>query len=274
MISICYKTFDHGKSLLIEHGITMSETKINMIYTGTSGLVLPLPNKRSFPPEMQNKSRLEIYSSIFNSIEINSCFYKVPQASTVQKWAAAVPDNFRFTFKLWRDITHNKGLAFNADDIGFFMEVIGYAGEKKGCLLIQLPPGTSIASIDQLERLLIGVKQADQSQQWKVALEFRNRSWYNDEVYGLAARYKAGIVLHDMPSSGTGTLETPEDYVYLRFHGPNGGYKGSYADDFLYEYAQYIKEWHNEGKTVYVYFNNTMGDAVKNLATLNGFIYR
>ncbi|GAC1312304.1 MAG: DUF72 domain-containing protein [Mucilaginibacter sp.] len=250
----------------------MSTRNSNGIYTGTSGLVLPLPNRRSFPVEMQNKSRLEIYSSIFNSIEINSCFYKVPMASTVEKWAASVPDDFKFTFKLWRQITHNKELIFNPADIDLFMQTIAHAGDKKGCLLIQFPPSTMIVSIGQLEKLLTGVKHADESNEWKVVVEFRNRSWYEDEVYDLLAQYHTGVVLHDMPSSAITLLETSVDYVYLRFHGPNGGYRGSYNDDFLYEYAQYIKEWNNDGKEVYVYFNNTMGDAVKNLTTLNKYI--
>jgi uncharacterized protein YecE (DUF72 family) len=250
----------------------MNTEKRDNIYTGTSGLVLPLPNRRSFPAEMQNKSRLEIYSSIFNSIEINSCFYKVPMESTVQKWAASVPGNFKFTFKLWRQITHNKELIFNPEEIELFMQTIAYAGEKKGCLLIQFPPSITIANIGQLERLLIGVKHADAAHEWKIVVEFRNRSWYEDEVYDLLAQYHTGLVLHDMPSSAITLLETSVDHVYLRFHGPNGGYRGSYTDDFLYEYAQYIKEWSSDGKTVYVYFNNTMGEAVKNLMTLNKYI--
>ncbi|MDB5131739.1 MAG: hypothetical protein JWR02_1488 [Mucilaginibacter sp.] len=250
----------------------MNQEKTDNIYTGTSGLVLPLPNRRSFPPEMQNKSRLEIYSSIFNSIEINSCFYKVPMASTVEKWAASVPHGFKFTFKLWRQITHNKGLVFNSEEIEFFMQTIAYAGEKKGCLLIQFPPSITIANMGQLEKLLMDVKRADAAHEWKVVVEFRNRSWYEDEVYDLLTQYHTGLVLHDMPSSAITLLETSVDYVYLRFHGPNGGYRGNYTDDFLYEYAQYIKEWRNDGKTVYVYFNNTMGEAVKNLMTLNKYI--
>jgi uncharacterized protein YecE (DUF72 family) len=63
-----------------------------------------------------------------------------------------------------------------------------------------------------------------------------------------------------------------DDVVYVRFHGPNGGYRGSYTDDFLYEYAQYIKEWMAEGKDIYAYFNNTMGDAINNLVTLKSFL--
>jgi uncharacterized protein YecE (DUF72 family) len=60
--------------------------------------------------------------------------------------------------------------------------------------------------------------------------------------------------------------------MYLRFHGPGGNYRGSYSDDILSEYASYIMEWRAEGKTVFVYFNNTMGDAYNNLVTLNKFV--
>lgn len=242
------------------------------IYTGTSGLVLPLPNRRSFPSEFHDKSRLEIYASLFNSVEINSSFYKVPMASTVQKWAALVPENFKFTFKLWREITHNKELAFNPADIERFMQVISHAGNKSGCLLIQFPPSISIANARRLEKLLISVKQSDPAHKWNVVVEFRNKSWYHDDVYQIVDQYNCGIVLHDMPASGISFLDCGVDFTYLRFHGPAGGYRGSYTDDFLYEYAQYIREWHNEGKDVYVYFNNTMGDAVKNLTTLNSYI--
>src|SRR5579872_372003 len=138
----------------------MNAGNSNKIYTGTSGPVLPLPNRRSFPPEMQNKSRLEIYSSLFNSIEINSCFYKVPMAATVQKWAASVPADFKFTFKLWRQVTHNKELVFDPDDIGLFMQTIAFAGAKKGCLLIQFPPSITVSKIAEFEKLLFTVKQA------------------------------------------------------------------------------------------------------------------
>src|ERR1700744_2308217 len=109
-------------------------------FAGTSGLGLPVPNKSHYPAEFTNKSRLCYYASLFNSIEVNSSFYKIPQAKTIRKWAADVPDGFRFTFKLWRGITHQKELLFDPADIGRFMEAIDAAGNHKGCLLVQLPP--------------------------------------------------------------------------------------------------------------------------------------
>src|SRR4051812_27357074 len=87
-----------------------------LFYSGTSNIVLPIP-KKSFPPEFSDKSRLEYYAHLFTSIEVNSCFYKTPQASTVAKWAAMVPPDFKFTFKLSKAITHVKDLEFNEDDI-------------------------------------------------------------------------------------------------------------------------------------------------------------
>jgi len=241
-------------------------------YSGTSGLVLPVPNKVSYPPDFQDKTRLIYYGSLFNSIEVNSSFYKLPQGKTVAKWASEVPDNFKFTYKLWQDITHQKGLSFNPDDVTRFMQVINQAGDKKGSLLVQFPPSIKSDSIPQLQNLLSTIRQNDEEQQWDIAIEFRHKSWYTDKTYQLLDQYQMGMVIHDLPASASPLEILDRDFIYLRFHGPNGGYRGSYNDDFLSEYATYITEWLADDKTVYAYFNNTMGDAVHNLATLNNYV--
>ena len=235
------------------------------IYLGTSGLQLPIP-KRDFPAGFAEKSRLNFYASLFNTIEINSSFYKIPQAATLSRWAADVPDGFRFTFKLWKGITHQKGLEFNPDDVARFMEVIDHISQRKGCLLVQFPPSLAINAINQLEKLL-----ASLGTDWPLAVEFRNRSWYTGQTYDLLGRFNAFMVLQDIPASASPLLPLSDEFVYLRFHGLGGKYRGCYPDDFLYEYAMYINEWAGEGKIIYAYFNNTMGDALKNLATLKRF---
>ena len=240
-------------------------------YSGTSNIVLPVPNKSLFPEQYQDKTRLTYYASLFNSLEVNSSFYKIPMARTVEKWASEVPDDFRFTFKLWQGITHNKKLAFNPEDIARFFQVISAAGDKKGCLLVQFPPGTAYHP-ERLENLLVHLQNADPGNAWKITLEFRHKSWYNDTIYELLTNYGMGVVIHDLPASASPLTETNAPFVYLRFHGPEGGYRGSYADDVLSEYASYIKEWQADGKTVFVYFNNTMGAAVHNLITLNELV--
>lgn len=240
-------------------------------YSGLSGLQLPIP-KYLFPPPYENVSRLTYYATFFNSIEFNSSFYKIPRAVTVAKWAASVPDNFRFTFKLWKGITHNKGLDFNEEDVHAFFDAINAVNEKKGCLLIQFPPSLGKVYLGQLEHLLRCIKEVNAANAWKVAVEFRNTSWYEEEVYDLLDYYKAAMVIQDIPKSATPFLNHKSDFMYLRFHGPSGNYRESYTEDFLREYASLLQEWMEEGKTVYVYFNNTRGDAFDNLLSLNGLI--
>jgi uncharacterized protein YecE (DUF72 family) len=242
---------------------------IRNYYAGTSGLVLPVPNKTYFPEEFKLKSRLNYYASLFNSIEINSSFYKIPQARTIAKWAEDVPSDFRFTFKLWRGITHGKGLLFDPLDIKHFMEVISAAGPRKGCLLIQFPPSTRAHCIVQLQQLIGRIREADPDSMWTPALEFRHRSWYTDHLWRFAEENRLTIVLHDIPVSATPLDYAADETVYLRLHGPDGRYSGSYSDEVLLEYSALIGEWLEEGKTVYVYFNNTIGDAVQNLMKLN-----
>jgi uncharacterized protein YecE (DUF72 family) len=241
-------------------------------YAGTSGLVLPMP-RYLFPPEFQEKSRLEYYASVFNSIEINSSFYKVPQAATVARWASSVPDTFTFTYKLWREITHVKELDFHRADVLNFMKVIEFAGERKGCLLVQFPPKLTIQHIGRLVHLLETIRAADPENKWKTAVEFRNASWYHKDVYTILKKLKMVVVKHDIRASFTPELPSDLSFAYYRFHGPEGNYRGSYTEDVLHEHAGYIKELIKKKKTVFVYFNNTAGDALKNLETLKNFIH-
>ena len=109
-------------------------------FGGTSGLQIDQP-KRDFLPEHSHLSRLGYYALQENSIEINSSFYKVPQAKTLNRWAGEASAGFRFTFKLWKEITHRKDLLFRAEDVHRFMEVIQLPQIQQGCLLVQFPPG-------------------------------------------------------------------------------------------------------------------------------------
>jgi uncharacterized protein YecE (DUF72 family) len=232
-------------------------------FGGTSGLQIDRP-KRDFPSQYNNLSRLSYYALQENSIEINSSFYKVPQTKTVIRWAAEVPPDFRFTFKLWKEITHQKNLLFQSEDVHRFMATICLPGRQQGCLLVQFPPSLQVAGFNQLKELLRILK----GYTWPIAIEFRHPSWYKEEVFGLLNKHGAAMVLQDMPKSATPIEITANKLVYMRFHGPSGNYKGSYSESLLREYASYISEWQQEGKTVYVYFNNTAGAALQNLRFL------
>ena len=250
----------------------MQNTRPPLYYSGTSGLLLPVPNKLFYPEEFKGKSRLCFYGSLMNSIEVNSSFYKVPMASTVAKWATDVPEDFKFTFKLSREITHNKGLAFDPAAVKRFVNVIDMVGGKKGSLLVQFPASVRIAQFRQLELLINVLQDSDPGRGWDIALEFRHTSLYHNEVYRLLNEHGMGMVIQDKPPAITPMLDTALPFVYLRFHGPGGSYRGSYEDDVLSEYSGYIRDWMSEGKTVYTYFNNTMGAAVANLFTLRSLV--
>ncbi len=241
-------------------------------FSGTSGILLPYKNRSFYPKHLEGKSRLAVYSLLFNSLEVNSSFYKIPREETVRRWSEETADSFRFTFKLWKGITHEKELRFDPQDVVRFLSVIDGVGQKKGCLLIQLPPSCKFTSIGKLTALLDCISQDQRSEAWKVCIEFRNDSWYREETLTLLKSYGMHVVIHDKDTRGMRLQYTDTEIIYMRLHGPDGDYRGNYSDSVLREYSTYINSWIAEEKEVYVYFNNTIGSALANLNTLTEYI--
>ncbi len=249
----------------------MKEQTKGILRIGTSGIALA-GSKATFPAAFQLKSRLNYYSSLFNTLEVNSTFYKIPMLSTFEKWTNEVSEKFQFTVKLWREITHVKELRFDPNNIDPFLKAADYIGNKKGCLLVQFPGSITAEYNDQVGQLLQRLQQADTKNQWRKAIEFRSVTWYNNETYKLLERYDAELVLHDMPKSKNLDVNEAANFVYYRFHGPKGDYRGSYSNDFLEEQSEKIRRWLSAGKDVYAYFNNTMGNAYENAMSLKEMV--
>src|SRR4026208_1699779 len=169
---------------------------IGKIRIGTSNGSMP-GNKVTFPPAYQTKSRLHYYSTLFNTIEVNSCFYKTPLRSTYEKWVNDVPDDFQFTLKLSKEISHAKELNFGLDCMDNFLQSAKGTGNKKGCLLIQFPGKINLEHFNQVERILAELRTIDPAGEWRMAVEFRNESWYTGETTELLNVYEATMVLHD-----------------------------------------------------------------------------
>ena len=241
------------------------------LFMGTSGLVLPYKNRQAYPAKFEGWSRLAVYAALTNSLEVNSIFYKLPRESTVEQWRVSVPDDFRFTFKLWKQITHSKGLQFDPADVTKFFTVIAGAKDKKGCILVQFPASVKPVLFKKVTLLLSCVQEANHVG-WPIAVEFRNTGWYKEPTYDLLNEHGATMVVHDKAGSASPQADLEAGHIYLRFHGPDGNYKGSYDQGLLYEYAGYIANWLNAGKAVYVYFNNILGGALENLRVLRKFI--
>jgi uncharacterized protein YecE (DUF72 family) len=193
--------------------------------------------------------------------------------STYRRWALDVPGDFQFSLKLSREITHARNLEGDSASLVKFMQATAGTGNKKGCLLIQFPGAISLDYFDKVELILQEIELCDESwHQWRKAVEFRNPSWYIGETYELLNQYHAVAVLHDFRKAKLSEISGKEDFVYMRFHGPRGDYRDSYDNCFLQSKAMQIKEWLDEGKDVYAYFNNTIGNAFDNAISLKGMM--
>ncbi|HEY8940194.1 MAG TPA: DUF72 domain-containing protein [Cellvibrio sp.] len=242
-----------------------------MIYIGTSGIVLPV-TKENFLNELKSATRLQYYSTLFNSLEINSSFYKTPQPQTFSKWEHEVDADFRFTVKMSRDITHSKKLDFNPEDLNRFMRAVNHMEQKKGALLVQFPASITADYFLKVEELIKQTQSLQGASTWDIAVEVRHNSWYNPATCDLFMRHGASMVFHDMPGSKTPLDQPVTTILYLRFHGPAGDYKGNYNLDDIGKYIELINHSHKIGKTVFVYFNNTIGNAYENALSLQHHI--
>lgn len=229
-------------------------------YIGTSGIVVPVPQS-IYPAEFKGKSRLAYYSSLLNSLEVNSSFYRNPKASTILKWSEEVEDNFTFTFKVPKTISHAKDLNFDKHEVDSFTRLIDHVEGKKGCILVQLPPSLQAIAITQLKLLVKEFRNATDA--WDIAVEFRHPSWYVSKVMAALAAFNTAIVIHDHPKAPT-PLNIETSFKYFRFHGEDGRYRGSYDESLLKRYAFVANNALAAGEQLYCYFNNTMGEAFAN----------
>jgi uncharacterized protein YecE (DUF72 family) len=238
---------------------------------GTSNIVVP-GNRLTYPEAFHGKSRLNYYSSFFNSLEINSSFYKVPMPATFEKWAHDVPEDFRFTVKLSKEITHAKDLSSDLSSIEIFLNAANKLVDKKGCLLIQFPGKITIEYYSQVENILNKIKENDKGEEWKIAVEFRHTGWYISETFEMMNDYKASVVIHDITKGRNSRVDDNAAFIFMRFHGPSGNYRGSYSKEQLKIYAVNIRAWLKQGKDVYAYFNNTIGNAFENAMEIQAMV--
>lgn len=231
------------------------------VYIGTSGFSYPEWKNRFYPKSLKDRDRLSFYAERFNTVEINNSFYRMPDAKYVARWDEAVPDNFKFCFKLWRGITHVKRFHDCLGDIDEFLQAVHPAHKKSGPLLVQLPPGMKRNALEDLAAVLRHLCKKETA----AAVECRDMSWYNDETYAMLRENGAGLVLHDMPGSSSFGIDLEQPFYYIRHHGAGRKYAGSYAPQHLDILAKRIGAW---GRESYVFFNNTIGAALENATDL------
>lgn len=157
------------------------------LYTGTSGYSFKQWRGSFYPPKLKSSQWLAYYAERLSAVEINSTFYRMPRAEVLERWAAQVPPSFRFALKASRRITHFSQLANVEDSVAYMFRQAAALGDRLGPTLFQLPPSLG-KQIDRLRALLRQLPRG-----FLVAFEFRNRSWFDDEVYEALAEHDAAL---------------------------------------------------------------------------------
>lgn len=219
-----------------------------------------------YPPGMPQRSWFEYYSSRFDTLELNTTFYRFPQLTTLEKWYETSPAHFVFSAKAPRLITHYK--RFNDCQSllsDFYSAMEKGLKEKLAVVLFQFPP-TMAYSREQLKKLLDGL-----SGSFTNVVEFRHASWWTEEVYARLSRKRivfSGISHPALPQTTIINRST----VYYRFHGIPRIFYSRYTEGQLKSFCDGLLEQANT-RQVFVYFNNTASTAaIRNAVWLKKYI--
>jgi uncharacterized protein YecE (DUF72 family) len=207
---------------------------------------------------------LPLYAERFDTVEINSTFYRLPRRSAVAGWADQTPDGFCFAVKVSRYVTHIRRLTETARGVELLLERIQPLADagKLGPLLWQLP-GTFARDDDRLAQAFAGLPG-----ELRHCIEFRHPSWFVPAVMDLLREHDVALVVGDHPERPYQTTERTAGWSFVRFHYGHRGRRGNYSDREVESWARRIRSWARTGD-VYAYFNNDWeAFAVKNAAQL------
>jgi uncharacterized protein YecE (DUF72 family) len=240
----------------------MRDMKSGKIYIGTSGWKYKHWDSTFYPETLKKVDQLKYYHQIFNTVELNNSFYRQPEAETFKNWKLSVPDDFIFAVKGNRYFTHLKKLNVSKTDVMDFLDKTAHLEEKLGPILFQLPPSWNI-NLERLSSFLALLPNA-----FRYTFEFRNHSWYTQEVYNLLEKHNCSFCIYEL-AGHLSPLPITADFVYVRLHGPGDKYQGSYSKEDLNKWANFIKDYSKAGKDVFIYFDNDQeGYAAFNAITL------
>ena len=242
------------------------------IWIGTSGWTYASWKGRFYPNDLSNRRYLEFYAAEFPTTEVNYSFYHLPKPETYANWAGQVADNFLFSVKASRFITHTKRLLEVEEAWKTFVENARPLGRHLGPVLLQFPASFR----NDLGRLKTFLDMAQDVRTGRAKLrlvfEFRHESWFTKEVYRVLNRHRAALCIADSNGYPRKNVLTA-DWGYVRFHGRSRLFASNYTRKELAEEARTLKRYLKQGIDLYVYFNNdAMGHAVKNARTLRELV--
>jgi uncharacterized protein YecE (DUF72 family) len=193
---------------------------------------------------------LEHYATLFDTVEVNNTFYRLPKRDAVANWVERTPDDFIFTIKASRYLTHIKRLTKMREGVARFAERIEPLLEspKMGPILWQLP-----ANFRRDDERLQGALEA--LPPGRHCFEFRDESWFAPDVLGILRAHDIALVIGDHPERPFQTHELTTDWTFVRMHYGHRGRRGNYSESELETWKRRIAAWRRRAE-VFVYFNN------------------
>lgn len=223
-----------------------------MNYVGTSGYSYKEWKGTFYPEKIAATDMLRFYAQHFETVEINNTFYRMPNEKTLVQWSDQVSDHFAFVIKASRKITHLKRLQGVEDEMSYLLRTVAVLGPKLGPLLFQLPPNLKKDS-GRLRAFLELVPNG-----CRAALEFRNESWFDDEVYELLSSSNVALVISDTEEGMARELDATADFAYLRLR------REDYGDSDLREWGKRISD--GQWNDVFAFFKHEDDGAGPRLA--------
>jgi len=224
------------------------------IFLGCAGWSVTAAERDRFPRE---GSHLERYASVLPAVEINSSFYRSHRSETYARWRDSVPENFRFSVKLPRSITHERRLRGAETDLQFFLDAVQQLAPKLGCLLVQLPPSLrfDVAVAGHFFELLRALTKCD------IACEPRHVSWFAAEAATMLAGFSVARVIADPAIVEDPASAQYQDCMYVRLHGSPVIYHSDYSAVYLDRLVQDLNRYRQMGRRVWCIFDNTANGA-------------
>src|SRR5438093_2420760 len=204
-----------------------------------------------YPEKLPQKRWFEHYATLFDTVEINNTFYRLPPPSTMEGWAQQAPPGFVYAVKLGQFGSHRMKLRDAASWLPNHLDRVDRLGKSLGPTLVHLPPRWK-RNVERLDEFL---SVAPTHLRW--AVEVRDPSWLHDDAFEVLRRHGAALCIHDLIEKHP--WERTTDWTYVRFHGPdalNVKYAGRYTGRRLAPVAKRLAAWRDDGCDVYAYFNN------------------
>jgi uncharacterized protein YecE (DUF72 family) len=218
------------------------------VYIGTSGYSYKSWDK-TFYGDTPKRAQLEYYITQFPTVEINATFYRLPSEGMVRGWRDRVNEDFIYAVKGSRFITHMKKLVKLDGALDKFFDRVEAMKERTAVILWQLP-GMLHKDGARLDNFLAVVPK-----EYRHAVEFRHPSWYDEEVFEILRKHKTAHVA--LSSKGMPmNLSVTTNFIYVRFHGLEGGAAHDYTRAELAPWADFLSGEAEKGRSAYVYFNN------------------